>query len=87
MLFTGALSLDRASAGKLAEAAGAKVVGSISRAVDYLVVGEKAGSKLAKARELGITIVNEADFAALLQKNNELPELPAGRASGQHSLL
>ena len=46
--------------------AGAEVTASVSRKTDYVVVGEAAGSKLAKAEELGIATVGEAQLAALL---------------------
>ncbi len=47
-------------------AAGGKVSGSISRKTDYLVAGDKAGSKLAKAQELGVTVLDEDGFRRLL---------------------
>lgn len=48
------------------EAAGGKVTGSVSRHTDYLVAGEAAGSKLAKAEKLNVPILNEADLKSLL---------------------
>ncbi len=67
ILFTGTLStMSRDAAAALARERGAKVVSSISAATDYLVVGSEAGSKLAKARQLGVTILNEDEFKALV---------------------
>lgn len=66
LLFTGTLSMSRSEAKKLAEQAGGEVMGAVSSKLDYLVVGEDAGSKLAKARQLGIQILNEAAFQSLL---------------------
>lgn len=47
---------------------GAKPTGSVSKKTDYLVVGENAGSKLTKATELGVTILTEAEFEAMLEE-------------------
>ena len=47
-------------------AAGGKPVGSVSKKTDYVVAGESAGSKLAKAQELGVTVLDEAGFRRLL---------------------
>ena len=47
-------------------AAGGKAVGSVSRKTDYLVAGENAGSKLQKAQELGVSILDEEGFRKLL---------------------
>jgi len=57
---------DRQSAEEAIRAAGGKAAGSISRKTDYLVAGENAGSKLAKAQELGVSVLDEAAFVRLL---------------------
>ena len=62
----GALSRDEAKAE--IERRGGKVSGSVSRKTDLVVAGEEAGSKLAKARELGVRVVDEAQFLAMLQE-------------------
>ena len=60
---TGTLeSMTRRQAKEMIAAAGGKVSGSVSRNTDYVVAGESAGSKLAKARELGIDIIDEVVF-------------------------
>ena len=59
-------SLSRDAAKEKLEALGAKVSGSVSKKTDYVLAGTEAGSKLDKARELGVTILDEAQFMALL---------------------
>jgi len=59
VVLTGSLSRPRAQLRKRLEALGAKVVGSVSKTTSFLVAGEKAGSKLEKARNLGVTVVDE----------------------------
>ncbi len=67
-VITGTLpNLSRDEAKDKLEAAGAKVAGSVSKKTDYLVAGAEAGSKLDKAQELGVTIIDEAQMLALLQ--------------------
>ncbi len=67
VVLTGTLpTLSRDEAKSLLEAAGAKVAGSVSKKTHYLVAGEEAGSKLDKARELGVPILDEAGLRALL---------------------
>jgi DNA ligase (NAD+) len=66
-VITGTLpSLSRDAAKSLIEAAGGKVAGSVSKKTDFLVAGAEAGSKLGKARELGIEVLDEADLKELL---------------------
>jgi len=67
LVITGTLpTLSRDEAKALIEAAGGKASGSVSKKTDYLVAGEEAGSKLAKAQELGVPILDEAGLLALL---------------------
>lgn len=67
LVITGTLpNLSRDEAKVLIEAAGGKASGSVSKKTDYLVAGEEAGSKLAKAQELGVPILDEAGLLALL---------------------
>ena len=67
VVVTGTLEgFDRASAEAAIRGAGGKVSGSVSRKTDFLVAGEKAGSKLAKAQELGVPVLDEAGLRALL---------------------
>ena len=64
---TGTLAgFDRQSAEEAIRAAGGKPGGSVSKKTDYLVAGDNAGSKLAKAQELGVPVVDEDGFRRLL---------------------
>jgi len=65
-VITGTLSQPRPAFKKIIEANGGKVSGSISQKTDYLLAGEKAGSKRAKAESLGVTILDEPTFEAML---------------------
>jgi DNA ligase (NAD+) len=65
-VFTGTLSMDRREAEESVKQLGARPSGSVSKKTDYVVVGENAGSKADKARELGVTILTEAEFKTLL---------------------
>ena len=71
VVFTGKLeTMARAEAKTMAQAAGAKVTGSISKKTDYVVAGAEAGSKLAKARDLGLTVLTEAEWRRLIGSND-----------------
>jgi len=66
-VITGTLpSMTRDEAKDLILSAGGKVTGSVSGKTDYLVAGEKAGSKLAKAEKLGVTVINETNLIELV---------------------
>ncbi|AQZ99222.1 DNA ligase (NAD(+)) LigA [Comamonas kerstersii] len=68
VVLTGTLpTMGRDEAKELLEAAGAKVSGSVSKKTSYVVAGAEAGSKLTKAQELGIPVLDEAGMLALLR--------------------
>jgi len=70
VVLTGTLpNLSRDEAKAMLEAAGAKVAGSVSKKTDYVVAGAEAGSKLAKAEELGVPILDEDGLKLLLEGN------------------
>ena len=70
-VLTGTLpNLTRDAAAAQIEAAGGKVAGSVSKKTSYVVAGAEAGSKLAKAEELGVPILDEAAFLQLIQSRN-----------------
>jgi len=67
VVFTGTLErMTRGEAKALAERLGAKVAGSVSKKTDYVVAGADAGSKLAKAREAGVTVLTEEEWLGLV---------------------
>ncbi len=67
-VLTGTLSMPRAEMRALLEVAGGKVVGTLSKKTDYLLVGSSAGSKLQKAQDLGVAVLSETEIQNLLTK-------------------
>ena len=81
-MITGTLpTLSRDEAKDKLEAAGAKVAGSVSKKTDYVVAGAEAGSKLDKARELGVAVIDEAQMLEILEKGLE----PVGCFTGRYA--
>ncbi len=69
LVLTGTLpTLKRDEAKAMIEEAGGKVAGSVSKKTDYVVAGEEAGSKLEKAQELGVSVIDEAELLKLLEQ-------------------
>lgn len=68
LVFTGTMpTLGRAEAKTMAHDVGAKVSGSVSKKTDYVIAGAEAGSKLEKAQQLGVTVIDEAEFLRLIK--------------------
>lgn len=68
LVFTGTMpTLGRAEAKTMAQDVGAKVSGSVSKKTDYVIAGAEAGSKLEKAQQLGVTVIDEAEFMRMLK--------------------
>jgi DNA ligase (NAD+) len=81
LVVTGSLAgFDRAAAEEAIRAAGGHAAGSVSKSTSYLVAGENAGSKLAKATELGVAVLDEEGFRRLLSGEAPAGEAPAGEA-------
>jgi DNA ligase (NAD+) len=71
-VLTGALGMPRARARALLESLGARVTGSVSAKTSVVLAGEAAGSKLTKAEKLGIDVVDEDAFIALMESHGAL---------------
>jgi len=67
-VLTGTLGISRKRAEQMIESAGGKVTSSVSKSTDFVLVGQNPGSKLAKARELGIKILTEEEFYDMMSK-------------------
>ena len=68
-VLTGTLNMSREDAKVMLETLGARVSGSVSKKTNYVVAGTEAGSKLDKARELGVTVLDEQQFLQLLNES------------------
>ena len=89
VVVTGTLaSMSRSEAKALLASLGAKTPDSVSKSTDWVVAGEKAGSKLTKAQTLSIPILDEAQFLAMIQNQEEKePEAPSSDQSLEESAL
>ncbi len=69
VVLTGTLSIGRNEAKEIIERLGGKVSGSVSKKTDYVIAGEEAGSKLDKAKELGVTVISEEELRIMTKLN------------------
>ena len=87
LVLTGTLpNLRRDAAQAMIEAAGGKVTGSVSKKTDYVVAGADAGSKLEKAQELGVLVLNEADLMALLAQDTNASNAATNFTQGKSEI-
>ena len=71
-VLTGTLpSMTREEAGELIRSRGGKVVGSVSGKTDFVVAGAEAGSKLEKARELGVAVIDETELRRMAEESGK----------------
>ena len=82
-VFTGSMErLTRGQAGERVQDLGAAAAGSVTKKVDFVVAGPGAGTKLAKARKLGLTILDEAEFLEVLREaGGRVPDEDGDRSS------
>ena len=66
-LFTGSLAIDRTQAKQLVRDNGGKILSGVSSQLDWLVVGDKPGSKLTTAEKLGVKVLSEEQFLKLIR--------------------
>ena len=66
-VFTGRISMPREEAKNIVERLGGTVSSSVSKRTDYVVAGEEAGSKLDKAKKLGVTVIDEEAFRKMVE--------------------
>ena len=74
IVITGTLTRPREAVKAQLESLGAKVTGSVSKSTDYLLAGLEAGSKLEKARALGVHVIGEAELAGLIAREPSAPD-------------
>ena len=87
LVLTGTLpNLSRDAAQALIEAAGGRLSGSVSKKTDFVVAGSEAGSKLEKAQELSVPVLNEADLMALLAQDTNASKVATNFTQGESEI-